>query len=480
MPLASDKDESGVLSPSPTAFAPQPVTTVNIVEATYKDVAVDTKQTPISTLMTYVEGSYWTVDYYSQVIDTDSPLTAQQVTVSGAYQQYRRIRGLKIKVTTPLHQQQDAQTKMMESDGAGVVFAGLMPNEGDMFVADIGTGAPIVFRVTASNKKSYFKEAVYEIEYALVGGEQQYLDDLATKTVQDLAFRQDFLSHGQQPVISTEASVAIEEMQATIDRLADQYFQMFFDSEFSTLCVPAQAAPTYDPFMTQFLTEFFTREDSPWVQRIRVLNVSEDVACRQDNFWRALKERDATYLKTGFKKTGLAYAREFTRNPYPGNGVYYSGLGWLIYPKDPKIGVLGLRAEQIKPLVEDVLDEGGAAPVLVDSPDSAQNLMFPPLNYVDPESGLPVTDPVVLLPVLTDDYYVLSGNFYTKNDGQSVLETAVWTYLDGGQLDPVQLKRTAEELFYDWGVLEQFYYGPILLVLMNYYIRAFQEEGSPI
>jgi hypothetical protein len=498
MPIATGEDDSGIVSPSPTGFAPQVIPQVNIVDNAYKDIAVDTKWTPISSLMTMVEGSNWTVEYYSQIIDTDTPLTSQAVTLSAPYQQYRRIRDLTLKVTTPLQSVQDDVTKMMTVDGAAMIFAGLIPNEGDAFIADIGVGKPAVFRVKSTQKRSYFKEAIYNIEYAIVGTDAEYLDDLANKVVQELVFRRDFVLYGQNPVIEAAAEVTIDELEETATRLTKQYFDMFFEPEFQTIIIPQQATSVYDPFLTEYLTRVFTREDSPMVQHVRLPNVQDDVSMKQDNLWTALLNRDPTYLKTGFTQTGLVYCNQFSSNPF-GQGIRWTNIGACVYPANPKIGLYGLQPGMVKSLIGDPLVSPSVynymspwlgdeyyIPVpavsppqpdqpadLVDSTGSV-NVMYAPENLEALQEGVVVGQPIPILPVTYDAYYVLSANFYNHTQTQSILEAAVWTYLNGEALDPQQLSLTAS-LYYEWGVLEKFYYIPILITLMRAYVRSYQE-----
>ena len=71
---------------------------------------------------------------------------------------------------------------------------------------------------------------------------------------------------------------------------------------------------------------------------------------------------------------------------------------------------------------------------------------------------------------------MLSEAFYTQNTAtMSALEAAVWNYLNETDIDPVQLTQTAD-LYYQWGVLEQFYYMPLIIVLMKAYIRRYQQD----
>ena len=44
---------------------------VSVYSDDYQSTVVDTTETPIASIITYVEGSPWTVDWYSQVVAKD-------------------------------------------------------------------------------------------------------------------------------------------------------------------------------------------------------------------------------------------------------------------------------------------------------------------------------------------------------------------------------------------------------------------------
>ena len=104
----------------------------------YQDNVVDTKEVDHSSLLTYVSGSSWTVNYYSQILGQDQVGVTQQVDQSGVYQQYKEIKNFELKVQSPLSQDQDPETKVFEVVGTSNLYPSIVPNTGDMFIADVG------------------------------------------------------------------------------------------------------------------------------------------------------------------------------------------------------------------------------------------------------------------------------------------------------------------------------------------------------
>ena len=171
----------------------------------HKSVVVDTKYTPLSNLIVHVEGAKWKVDYYKQVLDRDSSLAGHNPTKQAPYQQYHCIHEYILKVSSPLSTTQEDETKAMRVTGSATCYPPLVANVGDMFVADIGDGRSGIFQITNSEKKSIFKESVYEINYALVDyATGDRLNDLNKKVVKDSYFLMDYLEHGQNPLLSNE------------------------------------------------------------------------------------------------------------------------------------------------------------------------------------------------------------------------------------------------------------------------------------
>lgn len=456
---------------------PSPVTSVRIAEPSYKDVAVDTRWTPIQSLMTHIEGANWVVTYYSQVIDTDSQLSPQAPTTSAVYQQYTRIRDLKIKVTSALEEEQDEETKTMKMRGNGVIFAGVTPNEGDMFLADIGMNRMGVFLVKSSRKKSIFKEAAYEIEYEFSSTDQHYIDDLEGKTVKELVFVEDYLNRGAEPVILEEEAVLVSQVHACLLRYGNRFFDNFFSKEFNTYVLPGQTYSVYDPFLTQFISRHFTTQDSMTMMLLKKPNFGDDVSIQQHSIWDALDQRDVHLLKNGFTKTKLVSSLNF-RGGSVYNSVRYTGIALCVYPADPRIGVRGLTAAMIKQNSGDVIDDttphtfynGVAAPATGD--DSAINRIYPEDNKINtlPTGAVDSASTVELRKITHDDHYVFSQDFYSGAAGMSVFESTVRDFILGKSIDIKHLIKS-EKLCDRWGALEQFYYIPIIMFILRSYLQ---------
>ena len=460
MPLVTNDEHhpNGLTSASPVPIVPPQIETVRVSTDDYKTAVVDTKWVPRSSILTHIEGSSWVVDYYAQILDTDSNLSGQQYTKNPVYQSYKKIANLELKVKTALNTDQDDANKEMNVTGDAVLYPSIVPNEGDMFVADIGEGKSAVFRITSSKKNSIFKEACYDIAYVLDTDNNDKKLDLEQKTTVVYYYHKDYLLNGSNPLILKNEMDTLLNLKKVYDIMLYQYFRRFFSHEFKTLLVPSQLMPTYDSYLTSYVLSMFGTQEAHELAYIRALNMDEDRVAKCDNIWSALKFKDISLLNTAFTKAGLISSLAFSRTPTY-NGIRYSGVGAVVYPKNPYVTVDGSYVNSVKTISSELQASSDAA--------TASNVLVRAVNLRKLDDDLGDN----LYPVTVDDYYVLSANFYNNTNTQSTLETAVTVYINNNQVDADQLYNTAKN-FHTWGSLEQFYYLPIVMTLIRSILKG--------
>lgn len=452
MPLVDPTKPSSVIVASATAQNPVQVPQINTTDPGFGNITVDTRYTPIDSLMVHMAGMAWTVQYYSQVTSTDSQLSGQRPTSSGLYQQYIKIEDLVMRVTAPLSASQDPETKMMTYAGKAVVH-GFIPNEGDMFVAEIGAGKLASFRILSSEKKSVFRQTAYEIDYETSSEDPTYLADLDAKVVDTRVWRDDLVPFGQGPVILKSLDALLDDAANTVRAILNQYFSRFFSTEYGTLMVPGQNTAIYDPYLVGFIKQMLNSDDCIEMQHMKVLNVRDDPVYKQNNLWLALANQDEMYLTGGFTRAGVTETSAFEVNPFF-SGIRFTGVNAVVYPKDPTPGIQGVDPSLVKPI----------SSVYSLAASTTGN----PALFQDSNTGaLPNNVGVSGMYTVTfDDYYVLSQNFYNQNSAQSQLEAMVRQHLQRHAIDLTSLMATARS-FNQWGLVEQFYYLPIVLCLIR-------------
>ena len=497
-----------------TVEQPQPIRATS-PEA--RGVVVDTRYDPKSSLLTHVEGAGWTVNYYSQVLNTDNAPLGQQPDRNPIYQQYMYIERFELKVTSPLTNSQDAVTKEITMTGTANVYPHVKPNKGDMFIADVGDGRAAIFQVTSSEQKSIFKDTCYTIDYLLINYTTPALRaDLDSKVIKKFAFRNDFLDYGQSPMVVYSEAEQIRKLETYFAEIVNVYFKSFFSNEYKTLIVPGQEAPIYDHFLVKAVKAFFNTWDCPDIKFVKLLNLDDDNNMKQPTIWDMLYDLNQGLLNYIAPKCGLVSTRLFTSDPMM-EGIRFTGIRYTVYPdvawKDPDYELRD-KTKPFAPLkLRHVLPRTNLAMFSPEykkecsycsDTDGFDDLVIPykeakadPTN-VDPANdgygvgadhnehnwdfsdvlgdvNLELVIPDIHL-VTLDDFYVFGRTFYlqqndTTDPGMSKLECAVCQMLLRKKLDNTLLIYFCET-YHSWGALERFYYLPILLILIRYSIRS--------
>jgi hypothetical protein len=480
MPIVAPDDDQ---PPSPKSSV------VQIAKPEYKGVTVDTKVEPVQNILSHVGGSSWTVNYYSQALDLDSATQGQGQGTSPVHQQYRLIKGMELKVTTALTTSQNPDTNGMLVTGEANVYPFVIPNIGDMFLADVGAGREGVFEVTNVTRLSVFKQSVHSIEYKMMGYSDTVVEsggskvnDLNRKVVQTFQYDKDFIKFGQNPLIFEDDYEHIEYLRRNYKMILDRYFKTFISKELGTVILPGQDSPTYDHYITRLLNSIFSAWDTKEVQNLKVLNVDDDYALQATSVWDALLKRDRLGMADVFLKVGKVYAYEFTTDPML-EGVHWSGVNELIYPTDPTLTVDYKSMEPLKLVNGNSIQKGPSrlsASALLPEPIPLYETIIQALdgyNLLDEEGNL-VYEPIILPPIIhrtmKDNFYVFSEDFYKNNrivGKQSQLELMVQDYLDDKVLSFKRLKSFCEDMA-NWNTLDRFYYTPVLLMLMKAAIRG--------
>lgn len=438
------------------------------MEPSYRGVTVDSRFTPLSSILQHVEGSRWTTNYYSQVLGRDSELSAQQLDRSPAYQQYQLIEGLEILVSSPLTSTQNEESKSMEVTGSATMYPGVIPNKGDTFLADIGDGRQGIFIVTTAEKKSHLKEAYYTIEYTLKSyaeNDSVYLTDLANKTIKTYKFVREFTTFGQSPKVLSEDYNKLLDFNKLYKSLLAVYMAEFFSFEEQTLLVPDQLQVTYDPFLTQSLVDWVATEEHPYIGKIKLPNVKGDRVMIQPTIWDCIRQMDDDLLPVITQRVGLADKTQW-RNWPAYSGVYFTKIDKVVYPRIERTDVDADHDNQCLDPAANDLNAG-------QNRFSGMSRLFSTTTLDGFELPTPGTDALPdILPVTHDDYYVFTEGFYRRQPVPATnLERLVLAAIKGEAINREDLLRIAKKAM-TWPNLERFYYVPVVLAVLKVATRT--------
>jgi hypothetical protein len=397
-------------------------------------------------------------------LDLDNAVRGQQVNSSGIYQQYVMIKGMELRVTSPLTQAQESEANSFSVVGTANTYPFLIPNVGDMFRANVGDGRLALFQITRSEQKSIYKEACFEIEYLLVEYDTpERMADLNSKVVETVVFVRDFLMHGQNPLLHEEDYALFGDLANRFEEITRDYFRTFFVDEYKTVLLPGQGTSIYDPFLMQVLTGAFTTWDADEIRHLRKLNVDGDVNLKTQQIWEALFTGDKDMLDQCAPEMCLVSAREWIRDPMM-ESVYHSGVRYVIYPKNTANGLdYGIRQRLVPSAPLEI--------VMAPCPTRKYQNQTNPIPTINiPDLPIQYQNTPLIHPILKDSYYVFTKEFYDQAEGQSLLEVCVSDYLEGKNVPNRVLLEFCKQ-YKQWGGLEIFYYVPVILLLLKANIR---------
>lgn len=448
-----------IISRKPTAPAEIKPSIPAVVSPQAKSIIVDTQVQPRSTLVSYVEGAIYTVNYYSQVLGENSGLYAHDPSRSATNQPFKKISRLEIRLTQPLSSQQNEQDKTFVVRGAGHITHGVIPNEGDMFAADVGDGREGIFQVNSSEQRSIFKDTVYHIEFQLLffsADDAARRADLENKVTARYHYVRDFARWGQNPVIAEGRYKSLQDLQMLYHQMVDHYFEWFYSRDRGTFLVPGQQGSVYDPSVVSTMHAIIPVRDFPKIQTVRNWSIDDDNLIRQPNLWTALLKRDEKLLVIANRKMGTVNMGAFTKYA-PMRSLRYSGMDRVVYP---------ILQNPSPDQTHNGMDRTATVEPLLPVPSLYGHLE----DMMRPEPPAFALDLPEIHPVLKDDHYVLTEAFYTSTPEVSLLEKLTRDYLQGEGINPEHLHYLASNYF-AWGGLERFYYIPILIILTQSLLR---------
>ena len=412
-------------------------------DVAYQHSIVDVKRQPLGALLTHIEGSAWSVDYYSQVLGGDEEPAPYDYSQNGVYQQYLYIKRYELKLQGELNTMVDPTDQTMNITGTAVMYPYMKPNYGDAFIADMGDGTAGLFTVTEIEKKSFFKQACYEIQFVLSKYMTQEIEtNINAKVVKETEFVKDFMTYGQNPVIATAEKLKYSSLTNTLEDTMNDWLGEFYSNEHRTLLVPHGNQATYDPFITRMITNVFGADKYPIVKDIDLLNIDDNNLNLYTDIWTTIINREVYMLRSCFRDYLLINSKSLNGNPFL-QTAYFSGIKTLIVPKPQ--GTLADERLGIQTRVTSGMLSGTVVPL----------------------TGFTVP------PMVNSNAYIFSRDFYDNKSSLEMtdLEYMVRDYLNEKALNWKKLQ-TAIDSRHTWSRIQRFYAVPILLLLLMSEIRS--------
>ena len=447
MPIAARKPSSAIDHIEPRLPEVQP--------REYKSTVIDDASRPITSLISYIQGAPWTVDWYGQIVTKHQNLRDLDPGQPNLYQSYAKINGLELRVQSPLQDSFNQENATVKVTGTAVVYPFVVPNVGDYFVAEAGYSKQGIFTVKSVERLTFNLNSAFNVDYELVGEtdvEAVLYKDLCDKVGREYHFDKARLAEGLQPILRSNDYQQLFDLRKEYAYIVRSYFATFFNPRYKTLVLPGQESAIYDSNLVAFLMKIVDLFDADQIRKIQVYNGNNDPYIQQSDLWSVLLDRIYDELQYAHKKKSLVHRDAFNINSYL-TGFRYTPMDYIVYPQKPDSSMMTEKLPVGLPtsFVEVVKT--------TNRQETPADLISG--NYVTATRTVPY-----IKQVLCDDYYVLSEDFYNSTANLSALEILVKDYLKGNTLN-LDMLYAVVRVYPTWARLEQFYYGPLLMVLIK-------------
>ena len=415
----------------------------------YQGIVVDTDQQQLGGFAPYIDGSPWAVSYYQQVLGASNDLKDADPSQVGLYQQYNKIINYELRIIEGLTTSQDEANATMSGRGSANLYPFMIPNVHNLFIARTLAGDLTLFSVTNVTRTSLYRNSAYRIDFETVNilnpDSERYLS-LESKVIKTYYFDKSRLVAGVQPLLVAADYYQANNLMEQYHRLLLYYLQAYLKSGYDTLILPGQSNSLYDPFLVDFFLKTIDFTDYPEVSQIRRISLDSDPYFNQLQIWKILYDRDKSLLP--LVDPAMGWISSATGDIYPvARGIRYNRIDYLLYPKNAQDSPLSGQYRVPKLTTNKTLTTT-TSPLIN-------------LSQLSNYTGIPLIHPI------TDvNPYLFSQSFYLGDNGMSLLELLVQDYLNQR---PINIPALLELInhYYTWAYMDQFYYGPVLLLLMR-------------
>lgn len=447
----------------------------SVVSSPEKHAVYDNENDPSYSLEASLSGAPWTTDaYYRQILGVADTPKELDINVQAGYQHYEKIELLEILVQSPLSPNTDSKTQITTVTGNATIFSFLRPNVSDYFVAKSNLGRKGLFKITSVNRKTHEKESVHNVDYSLIEELEpgnSKLINLDNKVSTTKVFSRARLIENLNPILLKERFYDVRRLGSDFKTIATEYWRSFYRPERGSLFLPGQPNYIYDPFLVTFFNKVVGTDVVPEKQRMIFLSENNDPIYEINTIWRLLETRGLEGLTYSEIKLQMVSPAFFTHVAMS-RSAFFANTDFTLYPTEYD------RSTHIeyKEQWEGYNSFGFRTP----------NTITPKYEYFNPSPttnarGDMVDPSLHVLNVAGVDYpaynnvaaggsYIFTSLFF-EGVPKSVLEIMLLDYLDRKAISLDQLTYLIK-VYPKMPRLEQFYYGPMLMVLIRETMRG--------
>lgn len=471
-----DIDDTGKVHNSKKEDIPRRVFRTN---EELKTSTIFSKDRKLDTIIRYIKGMKWSVDYFLQLRNLNDQLALPDLKLPPTIQKYHRISKLQITLQSSID-----QGNLNTITGEATIDGGFLPNVHDVFLATLTGGRLALFNITEVKLETYNLKQIYKVSFKLFtfvdSDNDKLYNNMLFKVVKEYTYDKEHLLDYSAPVILRKDYNKKLNYKQKFDEVLDYYLTYFVNKDTKVIAPPTSMSVYTDNYLTEFFFKLVNQSDNNKLANVVKLS-NDQIDTKVYTIWDAILSRNPDMLKKCTKRIGFKYM------PYSFDSMItrqynYMGISFVAMPldndekpKEPTYETLKTYNEYVSYSNDDLSGLGD----IHNSGSSGANI----INYsgrdisnsnngsTDSGDNSSTADQVkkkLRSPVeYPDDHYVLSKYFYMQNTKYcGVLENALLRYLRCEVQNTDELDNILE--FYPvWSTKEQYYMLPIVLVLIK-------------
>lgn len=447
----------------------------SVVTDPVKHAVYDVEQLASTSIEGYLTGSPWGLHaYYRQILGVADTPKDLDINLAPAYQHYEKIEKLEILATSPLVPSHDSRTQVTTLTGAATIMSFMKPNVSDYMVADTNVSRMGLIKIKTVTRATHEKDSIWKVEYDVVEeltpDHPKFLD-LERKSSIVSVFSKQRLQLNQNPILLKSRFEQVHTLKADFRQMANYYWRTFFRSDRGTLFIPGQDRYVYDPFLVAFVNKVIDSDTVPDIRYLTLLSENNDPAYEIDTIWRNLQRRGLEGLAYIQPKMMLVTPAFFNHIALA-RSAFFANADWIVYPEEYDKSAHNLNEQQWG-----IHTSPGHRYISWVDPKSdtfdfnpTTNAMGQGVTHTDFMMTIAGGDFPAYTNVLTGDHYIFPPSFYQQTPS-SVLECVLLDYIARRPINITQLKFLIET-FPKIGRMEQFYFGPMVLVCIKEALRG--------
>ena len=415
----------------------------------------------INSLLKYVEGYPWTVNYYGMIINENNTIEHFDPNVPNLTQSFYKVNNTILQVSSPLSSNYDSNTGITTITGSAITPYTFKPNVGDIFLAKVDSAEDAIFLVTSVSRKTYRKDTLYEISYSLYGyisDNPSFLPTLSSRIQQEYYFNKDTNFFNRDILITPRTKEAIDRLKILLQESKDYYFSTFAQKETGTISIPGIDKVIYDPLLLNFI---FTTEDTSNLVEYPLFrhNYLNDKYINQPSLFNVLIRRNINLISTIHKQYQFLNTSVLLNRARLGT-IFHTRSDYILYPFQPNTKT-------------DIL----SSPVEIDTSYILNNIKntknyFLPNITIETILNNNIYSKPLLHELFVNNYYIVSENFYNYiNDNSyynsiSYIEFLIYKYINKEAIAKEDLV-IAIQRYTEWSLLHQLYLLPVLWLIIK-------------